>query len=239
MTPDAPRRSNRESSLSRMARERAADRAAGRPERGLVTGRRARPVDDEEEPVEAAYEDAYDGEEYDDELDAELDDLEGETDHRVSGRGGRQEGRGFFGRPRTGAKRTMLSAIRQLPSYIRMMVGLMGDRRVSRIDRFFVLGALAYIVSPLDFIPDLIPILGQTDDVFLLTLALQRLMTNAGHRVLVDHWRGDPEELSNLNVAGMLSAASFFLPGSIKRRLMRFAGTRKAAALAERGRGRR
>ena len=239
MTPDAPRRSNRESSLSRLARERAADRAAGRPERGLVTGRRARLQDEEEDPVEAAYDDAYDGEAYDEELDEELDDLEGETDHRVAGGGQGRGERGFFGCPRTGAKRTMLSAIRQLPSYMRMMLGLMGDSRVSRIDRLFVLGALAYIVSPLDFIPDLIPILGQTDDVFLLTLALQRLLNNTGRRVLLDHWRGDPEELSNLNVAGMLSAASFFLPGSIKRRLARFAGTRKAAALAERGRGRR
>ncbi|MCU0623402.1 MAG: DUF1232 domain-containing protein [Gemmatimonadaceae bacterium] len=123
--------------------------------------------------------------------------------------------------PRTGARRTVLGVIRRLPDYLRMLAGLMGDARVSRIDRGLVIAAAAYIVLPLDFIPDVIPFLGEVDDVFLLVLALQRLVERAGRDVLLDHWRGDPAALTDLSFGRVLSAAAFFLPGPIKKRLRR------------------
>ena len=43
---------------------------------------------------------------------------------------------------------------------------------------------------PIDLIPDFIPFLGEVDDVFLLVLALQRLVANAGRPVLQAHWSG-------------------------------------------------
>jgi len=128
--------------------------------------------------------------------------------------------------PRTGMKRSVMRVIRQIPSYLRLLAGLIGDRRVSRVDRLLVIGALAYIVSPLDFIPDLVPFLGEVDDVFLLMLALQRMVERAGIRVLRDHWRGDPAELDDLNLARVLAAAGFFLPPRMRRRLRRMAGRR-------------
>jgi len=134
----------------------------------------------------------------------------------------RPAGRG----PRTGMKRSVMRVIRQIPSYLRLLVGLVGDRRVSRLDRLFVIGALVYIVSPLDFIPDLIPFLGEVDDVFLLMMALQRMVERAGFAVLRDHWRGDPDELEDLNLASVISAAGFFLPPRMRRRLRRMAGAR-------------
>ncbi|MFN7610691.1 MAG: YkvA family protein, partial [bacterium] len=109
-------------------------------------------------------------------------------------------------------KRSVMRVIRQIPSYLRLLAGLIGDRRVSRVDRLLVIGALAYIVSPLDFIPDLVPFLGEVDDVFLLMLALQRMVERAGIRVLRDHWRGDPAELDDLighrHVTGLRVAVS-------------------------------
>ncbi len=129
--------------------------------------------------------------------------------------------------PRTGMKRSVMRVIRQFPSYLRLLVGLIGDRRVSRIDRFFVLAALAYIVSPLDFIPDLIPFLGQVDDVFLLLSALERLVERAGPQVLRDHWRGNPADLEALDLPRALQAAAFFLPGWTRRTLPRVAGRRR------------
>ncbi len=130
-------------------------------------------------------------------------------------------------------KRSVLHVIRQIPSYLRLLVGLIGDRRVSRIDRLLVVGALAYIVSPLDFIPDIIPFLGQVDDVFLLMMAIQRLIENAGIPVLLDHWRGDPDDIEDLNVSRVVSAAAFFLPPHMRRRLRRMAGGRSAASRRE------
>ena len=89
------------------------------------------------------------------------------------------------------------------------------------LDRLLVVGAMAYIVSPLDFVPDVIPFLGQVDDVFLLIAAVQRLVKRAGRTVVMRHWRGDPLALSDATLASVVSAAAFFLPGGAKRSLRR------------------
>lgn len=123
------------------------------------------------------------------------------------------------GRPRTGAKRSVMRVIQQIPAYLKLLMGLMRDARVSRIDRLLVVAAIAYIVSPFDFIPDFLPFLGEVDDIFLLMLALQRLIDHTGRRVLMDHWHGDPRDLSDVNLAGIVSAAGFFLPARLRRRL--------------------
>lgn len=120
-----------------------------------------------------------------------------------------------------------MQAIKQLPAYLRLLLGLISDGRVSKADRFFVIAAAAYIISPVDFVPDIIPFFGEVDDVFLLMIALQRLVNNAGRRVLMSHWRGDPDELHHLNFARIISAAGFFLPSRLKRRLFRMGGQKK------------
>lgn len=125
--------------------------------------------------------------------------------------------------PRTGAKRTLLGTIRQIPSYLRLLAGLLVDRRVGSLDKLLVGAAIAYILAPVDLLPDFVPFLGEVDDVFLLVTALQRLIGNAGRRVLVDHWRGDPAELGDLNLQRVLSAAAFFLPLGMQRKLRRLA----------------
>lgn len=124
---------------------------------------------------------------------------------------------------RDGAKRTLLDTIKQLPHYLRLLGGLLLDRRVSLLDKALVAGAIAYIVSPLDLIPDVIPFLGQVDDVFLLMTAIERLVANAGADVVYDHWRGDPREMEVLDVKAVLGAAVLFLPGGVKSKLVRLA----------------
>ena len=110
--------------------------------------------------------------------------------------------------PRTGAKRTVMYYIKQLPSYLRLLGGLLTDRRVN-----------ADIAMPIDFIPDFIPFMGEVDDVFLLVIALQRLVANAGRPVLLAHWNGAMEDLADLNLKEALAAAAFFLPRNIRRKL--------------------
>ena len=123
------------------------------------------------------------------------------------------------GSPRTGAKRTVMYYIRQLPQYVRLLGGLITDRRVSITDKLIVAGAIAYIVMPIDLIPDFIPFFGEIDDVYILILALQRLISNAGRSVLLDHWTGEPSDLADINLKGAIAAAAFFLPKRIRRRL--------------------
>lgn len=123
------------------------------------------------------------------------------------------------GGPRTGARRSVLSAIRDIPHYLRLLWGLARDPRVAVVDKLLVVAAAAYIVSPIDIIPDFIPFLGQVDDLYILMLALQRMVSRAGRPVLRDHWTGPPSTLSSINLAATLAAAAFFLPPSIRRRV--------------------
>ena len=106
-----------------------------------------------------------------------------------------------------------------MPSYLRLLGGLLTDRRVASIDKLMVAGAIAYIVMPIDVIPDFIPFLGEVDDVFILVMALQRLVSNAGRTVLMAHWSGAAADLADLNLREALAAAAFFLPKRIRKRL--------------------
>ena len=131
-----------------------------------------------------------------------------------------REGRTTTARaPRARAKRTVLHYIRQLPNFVRLLFGLITDPRVATVDKLLVFGAIAYIITPIDLIPDFIPFIGEVDDVYLLVIALQRLISNAGRLVLLDHWGGDDADLADLNLRGALAAAAFFLPRRIRRRL--------------------
>jgi uncharacterized membrane protein YkvA (DUF1232 family) len=121
--------------------------------------------------------------------------------------------------PRTGAKRTVMNYIAELPRFLRLLWGLLSDPRVNMVDKLLVGGAIAYIVAPIDWIPDFIPFLGEVDDVYLLVLSLQRLMQNAGKAILLSHWTGDPADLRAFNLRKALMAAAFFLPRRMRRRL--------------------
>src|SRR3954468_16660859 len=102
---------------------------------------------------------------------------------RTGGRsvGGRPQ-RPVEAAPRTGAKRTVMYYIKQFPAYLRLLAGLLTDRRVSILDKLMVAGALAYIIMPIDLIPDFIPFLGEIDDLYLLIFALQRPIANSGRQ---------------------------------------------------------
>ena len=92
-------------------------------------------------------------------------------------------------------------------------------RNMPLLPKLLALLVVGYFLSPIDLIPDFIPFIGEVDDVFILILALQRLIGNAGRNVLLAHWTGAVEDLGDLNLREVLAAAAFFLPRSIRRRL--------------------
>jgi uncharacterized membrane protein YkvA (DUF1232 family) len=73
------------------------------------------------------------------------------------------------------------------------------SRPASRCSTSFGVRAIAYIITPIDLIPDFIPFIGEVDDVYLLVIALQRLDPERGASRLLDHWNGDAEDLGDLN----------------------------------------
>jgi uncharacterized membrane protein YkvA (DUF1232 family) len=140
---------------------------------------------------------------------------------RAANRASRESRERTRARRRRDAKRPLMETIRRIPAYLRLLAGLLRDPRVSRVDKALVAGAIAYVIMPIDVIPDFIPFLGQIDDVYVLIFALHRLVKRAGIDVIEDHWAGDPAELSLGNMQSVLGAAALFLPPAIRRRLRR------------------
>jgi uncharacterized membrane protein YkvA (DUF1232 family) len=118
-----------------------------------------------------------------------------------------------------GGRRSVFAVVKQLPSYARLVFGLLSDRRISGFDKALVGAAVAYVLAPIDLIPDFIPVIGELDDLFVLVLAIQHLVANADPEIVLEHWTGDLEELEDLNVRRALLTAAFFFPKRLRRRL--------------------
>jgi uncharacterized membrane protein YkvA (DUF1232 family) len=75
----------------------------------------------------------------------------------------------------------------KLPTYARMVWGLMRDPRTPVGLKGILAAALAYVVLPVDLVPDAIPILGQADDLTVLLLVLDLFIQNAPAEVREEH----------------------------------------------------
>jgi uncharacterized membrane protein YkvA (DUF1232 family) len=111
--------------------------------------------------------------------------------------------------------------IRQLPRLLLLIAGLLRDPRVSGADKALFGLVIAYVLAPIDLLPDFLGVLGLVDDLYLVGLALSRLLGRAGPDILLDHWSGDPRMLGFL-IEGVDRMGSL-LPPSIRRTLHRTA----------------
>ena len=81
----------------------------------------------------------------------------------------------------------MARIVVKLPTYARMVWGLVRDPRTPIGLKAMLAAALAYVVMPVDLIPDVIPILGQADDLTVLLLVLDLFIQNAPPEVRAEH----------------------------------------------------
>ncbi|HEY0384636.1 MAG TPA: YkvA family protein [Pyrinomonadaceae bacterium] len=88
------------------------------------------------------------------------------------------------------AKRRMKNLLMFLPNMVRLCGRLLSDSRVPRAEKALFAGAILYALMPFDFIPDMIPFVGQMDDAYLIALVLLRLLNRTDPRVVREHWQG-------------------------------------------------
>lgn len=67
----------------------------------------------------------------------------------------------------------VMALVRRMPSYARLGWALGRDERLSGARRAAVMGAAAYLVSPIDLVPGIIPFAGQLDDAAVALLGLR------------------------------------------------------------------
>jgi uncharacterized membrane protein YkvA (DUF1232 family) len=71
----------------------------------------------------------------------------------------------------------------------RVARGIAGDRRVPLGARLLFLLLIGYVVFPIDLIPDVIPVIGQLDDLLVAGIAIWLLLRSVPPAVLDEHLR--------------------------------------------------
>lgn len=113
-------------------------------------------------------------------------------------------------------------AVFLLPNLIKLLGRLVKDPRVPRRSKVVIGAALAYLVSPVDLIPEFVPVIGFADDVLLVSYAINHLISVAGEDVVLEHWDG-PRDMLEL-VRSVLEVASDLVPPQLKRLIGRLSG---------------
>lgn len=85
-----------------------------------------------------------------------------------------------------------------VPNLVRLFRGLLGDARVPLPAKVALGLGLLWLASPIDLIPEFIPVAGPLDDVIVAALVLALVSRAAGRDVVRSHWHGDPTILARL-----------------------------------------
>jgi uncharacterized membrane protein YkvA (DUF1232 family) len=90
-------------------------------------------------------------------------------------------------RPKGVSVRELLGLI---PDILRLLRSLIGDRSAPLDVRLVLVGLLAWILSPIDLIPEFIPVLGPLDDVVVSIVAMRYVRRRVGTADLRRRWLG-------------------------------------------------
>jgi uncharacterized membrane protein YkvA (DUF1232 family) len=87
---------------------------------------------------------------------------------------------------------------RFVPDCVTTVRRLRGDPRVPRRAKVAVALAGAWLISPIDPLPEFLPVIGPLDDVVVVALALRYAARQVPRQVLLDAWPGNPDLLERL-----------------------------------------
>lgn len=98
----------------------------------------------------------------------------------------------------TGRKTQGRGLAASLPYLIILFRGLLQDQRVPRSSKALLVFAVVWIASPIDLVPEFIPVLGPLDDAVVAALVLRHVVRRTDRAVLEEHWRGSPAFLDRV-----------------------------------------
>lgn len=91
------------------------------------------------------------------------------------------------------SRATALDVVRLLPDLLRMTAGLARDPATPRSCKV-ALGVLAvWLASPIDLIPEFVPVIGPLDDIVVSAIVLRWVGRRVGEDALRAHWPGSNE----------------------------------------------
>ncbi len=87
-------------------------------------------------------------------------------------------------------------ATRLVPDVARLIGRLARDPSLGWGPRVRLLVLFAYLASPIDIVPDFVPVVGYADDVIVVAVALRSVVRHAGAEALHEHWGGSAAGLA-------------------------------------------
>jgi uncharacterized membrane protein YkvA (DUF1232 family) len=93
---------------------------------------------------------------------------------------------------------TLRELARFIPDCVTAIRRLRGDPRVPRRAKVAVVVAGLWVASPIDLLPEFLPVIGPLDDVVVVALALRYAARQVPRQVLLEAWPGDPRLLERL-----------------------------------------
>jgi uncharacterized membrane protein YkvA (DUF1232 family) len=101
-----------------------------------------------------------------------------------------------------------------VPRVALLIPKLLADERVPTRTKLALAGLGVYLISPWDFLPDFIPVLGQLDDVAAILILLDGILNRVDDAILLQHWRGEEKTLRRLQWLARL--VSRWVPDRLK-----------------------
>jgi uncharacterized membrane protein YkvA (DUF1232 family) len=85
-----------------------------------------------------------------------------------------------------------------LPDCVTTMRALRRDPRVPRRAKIALLVAVLWVLSPIDLIPEFLPVIGPLDDVIAVALLLRYAARSVPRQVVLDAWPGERRLIERL-----------------------------------------
>lgn len=85
------------------------------------------------------------------------------------------------------------AAIRLVPDLVRLVRALSRDDAIPRSVKVVLGALLLYLMSPIDLVPEFLPVIGSIDDLIVSGLVLRWACRRIGVGSLRSHWPGRPE----------------------------------------------
>ena len=99
------------------------------------------------------------------------------------------------------------------------MIKLFIDKKISPKIKGYILITLVYLISPLDIIPDIIPVVGLIDDLLVLSVILNKIINSADPEtleIIKTYWAGEDDVFKKVKeIVATMNEISSKIPRAI------------------------
>ncbi len=107
------------------------------------------------------------------------------------------------------------------PDMVHLLIKLVGDKEVSSKVKGAILMGFVYLISPIDIIPDFIPVIGFIDDLLITVLVLNKIINNSDEdlkKKIKVYWVGEEDVFIKVKeIVSLMNEMSAQIPKSISR----------------------